>query len=81
MEDRTFDLLTKMYSEMNEMKAEIKENTSTLLKFEHKTSQKLDVLFDGYVQHTQQILRLDKKVDYLTDRIEHQEVKLKVIQG
>lgn len=61
MEDKTFELLTKMYGEftefrkdMNSFRKETKEDIRSLkndvLRIEQEHGKKLDALFDGYNQ-------------------------------
>lgn len=96
MDDKLFDLMTKMYSEMQEMKADIKETKADLketkadlkadinkiyIKIEHDIEPKLGALFDGYKQTFELEKENSKKLDDIADKVSKQEVEIKVIQG
>jgi len=91
MEDKMFELMTKMYTEMQEMKEnmatkadlnDIKEELKQdIAKLEDNHGRKLDALADGYTQCIEGINKLQNEVEKLTDRVEHQEIKLQVIKG
>lgn len=60
MEDKVFELLTKMYSEMAEQFKEIndkldkKADKNDIVRLENELNPKVEALFDGYKQHTRQ---------------------------
>ncbi len=99
MEEKIFNLLEKMYNEMNEMRKDIQNNTQRMDKLETDLTQKMDnlqnnivrlendltpkikALFDGYIQKTDMLHRIEDKVDHLTKRVEKQEVEIKVIKS
>ena len=98
MEDKTFELMTKMYSEMQDgfkridgemqdmkenmaTKDDIQEVKQSIVRLETEHGKKLDALADGYVQSVESINKLQQEVEKLTDRVEHQEIKLQVIKG
>ena len=68
-----FDLLTKMYSEVQEMKLGINgrldnlenEVRKTNITIENDIKPKINALFDGYKQNTEAITCLTNKVDDL----------------
>lgn len=68
MEDKSFELLTKMYSEMTEQFKEInrkldeKADKSDIVRMENELNPKVQVLFDGYKQHTDVLERIEKEV-------------------
>lgn len=69
MENKIFDLMEKMYGEMQEMKGEMQEVKSrlgivekTVLNIENDHGKKLEALFDGYKQNSDQLERVEKKV-------------------
>lgn len=78
--DQMFDLLTKMYSEVqgiksdiSNMKSEVNERFDSLenvvrktnMTIENEIKPKIDALFDGYKQNTELIFGLTSKVDNL----------------
>lgn len=58
MEDKAFEILIKMYSEMMEQlkgingKLDKKADKSDIVRLENELSPKVEALFDGYNQHT-----------------------------
>lgn len=47
MEDKSFELLTQMFNEIKEIKAEIKSIHNTVVRIENNHGQKLEALFEG----------------------------------
>ncbi|KGG81218.1 hypothetical protein Y919_01545 [Caloranaerobacter azorensis H53214] len=98
MDDKTFELLEKMYVEILEIKQDVKSNAQAIAQnaqaiaqnakaiarvesiIENQIERKIDALFDGYKQNSERITRLEEKVDRLIDRVERQEVEIKVIK-
>jgi tetrahydromethanopterin S-methyltransferase subunit G len=90
MEDKSFELLTKIYSEMNEKfdnihsemnqrfdsfrseinkrfdivdkKLDQKADKTDIVRLENELTPKIEVLFDGYKQHTDILERIEKQV-------------------
>lgn len=68
MEDKTFELLTKMYSEFTGFGKEINEkldkkaDKSDIVRMENDHGQKLQALFDGYKQNTEKLEHIEKEV-------------------
>lgn len=68
LEDKVFELLTKMYSEMTEQFKEIKSkldekaDKNDIVRMENELNPKVEVLFDGYKQHTDILERIEKEV-------------------
>ena len=92
MEDKTFDLISKMYGEFTEFRKEVnnefKETKSDIrslkkdvLRIEHSHGSKLDILFDGYKQVYDKLELVDKKVDNLTDKVDRHDIRIQVIEG
>ena len=70
MEDKTFELLSKMYSDFSEFKKDLTVNVKDLtvkvddlsnvvIKIENVHGQKLEALFDGWKQNTEQLERIE----------------------
>lgn len=65
MEDKSFELLTKMYSEMTEQFKEInrkldeKADKSDIILLENELNPKVQALFDGYGHHTDILERIE----------------------
>ena len=72
MEDNVFELLTKVYSEMNTRFDKIEnEVLKTNMRIEHDIIPKIDAMFDGYKQNTEQLSRIEAEVT------KHEEVILR----
>lgn len=96
MEDKTFELLTKMYNEMQtgfkeirsemdtgfkEVRQEISDVKQDIVRLENKMDDNHKALYDGYKQSIEGINELRTDVKDLKAKVENQEIKLKVIQG
>ena len=79
LEEKIFELMSKMYTDMHEMKEniatkeDIKEVKQDIAMLEDSHGRKLDALFDGYKANTEAIEKLTKKV-------ENHEVKLQIVK-
>lgn len=80
MEDKTFELIEKMYVEMKngfnqvnqringieediqDVKSKLSNVEKTVLNIEQDHGKKLQALFDGYKQHSDQLDRVEEKV-------------------
>lgn len=77
MEDKTFELMEKMYSMMQEGFNEVNhkldnlENRLIIIELDH--GKKLDALFDGHLQNSQQLERIEVEVskheDFILKRV------------
>lgn len=87
MDDNVFELLEKMYIEMQEMKANMSTkqdivNMATkqdMVRIENKMDTNHKALYDGYKQSIEGITEVNEKLDRLTDRVENQEIKLQIL--
>lgn len=57
--EKIFELIEKMYSDLS---SEIRDVKNTVTRIEHEHGKKLDALFDGYVQNTEQLKRIEMEV-------------------
>lgn len=98
-DDKTFELMTKMYAEMQEgfkgvkndisgmkgnisnmkddisnMKDDINDLKKTVINIEQDHGKKLEALFDGYKQNSEQLTRIEDEVS------KHEEVILKRVK-
>lgn len=70
MEDKAFQLLEKMYGELIEFKKETNDRfdrienevKKTNFTIEHDIIPKINVLFDGYKQNTDKLVRIEEAV-------------------
>lgn len=85
MEDKTYDLLAKMYSEFSEFKNEfkdLKKNVARIeIKLEHDIEPKIQALFDDRDVIHSKLDSIEQKVDVLTSRVDKQDIQISVIKG
>lgn len=69
MEDKVFELMTKMYSEittkleMMDKKLDNKADKQDIVRIENRMDNDSKALFDGYTQTFEKLVVLEKKVD------------------
>lgn len=67
MEDKTFELLSRMYGEFTEFRKETNERLDKveghLTRLENEHGKKLDALFDGYKQTYEKLEAIEEKFD------------------
>jgi len=87
VEDKTFELLTKMYSEltdfkkdMNEFRKETKDELQGLkkdvIRIENDHGKKLDALFDGYQQTYEKLQEHDKRFDDVESKLDNLSIRV-----
>ncbi|WP_017756457.1 hypothetical protein [Calidifontibacillus oryziterrae] len=94
MEQKAFDLLEKMYVEMQEIKSnmatkqdlakvedKVDKLEQTLILFENKTDANQKALFDGYTQTYEKLSTLEVKIERIEQKIEKQDVEIRVIKS
>ena len=96
MEDKTFELLTKMYSEFskrfdgvdkrldgvdNRLDGVESRLTKLEMVIENDIRKDISALYDGYQKNYEKLTVIERKVDDLSDRVDKQEVEIKVIKG
>ena len=92
MEDKTFDLLTKVYREFSEFRKESNEkfgniegnlltlgNQVTALEFDLKKD--ISALYDGYKQTYEKLQDIEEKIDDLSEKVDKHDIKIQVIEG
>ncbi|MDP4090554.1 MAG: hypothetical protein Q8930_14990 [Bacillota bacterium] len=86
--EKLFNLMEKMYIELRDLRKDVKVNSDkidgveqrlgnvekTVMKIEQEHGKRLDVLFDGYKQNSEQLNRIEKEVS------KHEEVILRRIK-
>jgi hypothetical protein len=94
MDDKSFELIEKVYSRMEEGFASIHAQMATkedlcqleerligkIAQLEHSHGQKLDALFDGYTANTEAINTLRSEMKTLETKVEAHEVKLRIVK-
>lgn len=92
MEDKTFELLTEMYSQFSkkfddvgkdvkELKTDMTELKNDVTRIEDKMDTNSKALFDGYKLTYEKLHTLETKVDDMSQKLEKQDVELKVLKG
>lgn len=94
MEDRTFDLMSKMYTEMNsrfgEMNSRFNElnkkldkkvDKDDIVRIEDKLENKTKALFDGYTQTYEKLTDIEKKLEYISNKVEKQDIEIRIIKN
>ncbi|WP_129599263.1 hypothetical protein [Anaerophilus nitritogenes] len=89
MEEKMFEMLSKIYGEMQEGFSQTNkrldniENTITKLetKMDGEINNKIEALFDGYKNNTEILHRLEMKLDDLSNKLEKQEVDIRVLKA
>lgn len=85
MEDKTFELVEKLYSEFIEFRKESKGDIQSLkndvLRIENKLDDNSKALFDGYKQTYEEVKEVKNTIQDMSYKMEKQEVEIKVIKG
>lgn len=92
MEDKTFELITKMYGEFtsrfNEMEirfdkieTDIQGLKKDVLRIENEHGKKLEALFDGYQQTYEKLDVIEQKLDDLSEKVDRHDIRIQVIEG
>jgi uncharacterized protein YaaN involved in tellurite resistance len=92
VEDKTFELLTKMYGELTSRfdKVEVDMqgiknqvgsigNKVTTMEFELKKD--VSTLYDGYKQTYEKLDAVEQKLDELSEKVDRHDIKIQVIEG
>lgn len=87
MEDKVFDLMTKMYSDLTakletlDKKLDGKVDKQDIIRLENKQDSDSKALFDGYMLTFEKLVAVENKVDDISSKIEKQDVEITVIKG
>ena len=82
-----FDLMGKMYTEMNSRFDEINKKLDTkadkndIIRLEDKIENKTKVLFDVYTQTYEKLTDIEKKLEYISIKVEKQDIEIRVIKN
>jgi uncharacterized protein YaaR (DUF327 family) len=58
----------------------IEKNTASIIHLETKMEDHIKTLYDGYKQSMEGITRLEGKIDQLTEKVEKQEVEVRILK-
>ena len=87
MEDKAFELLTKLYSEFTDFRKEVNEkldqkaDKSDIARIEHEHGSKLEAALDGYKQTYEKLETVESKLDALSEKVDRHDIKIQVIKG
>ena len=87
MEDKMFELMTKMYSEFTDFRKEVNEkldqkaDKSDIARIEYEHGKKIDAALDGYHQVYEKLQEHDQRFDDLENKLQKQDVEIRVIKG
>lgn len=85
MEDKTFELLTKMYNEFNQrfdkVESVIQKVGNQVAKIEQEHGTKLEALLDGYKQLSEGQEEIKGQLQDLQTKVSNQEVEITVLKG
>lgn len=89
MEDKTFELLTKMYGEFSKRFDGVENRLNTLengqKKFEslieNDVKKDISALYDGYKQTYEEVVGIKKTANEILSKVEKQDVEIRVIKG
>lgn len=84
MEDKTFELIEKLYNRMEERFSEQGEKIArielNMVRMEDKFETKFSALFDGVTANTEAINNLRSEMKTLEMKVDDHEVKLKIVK-
>lgn len=89
MDDKIFELLEKLYSEVQHGFSKVNTRLDTLekevkqlgAKIDGDISPKVEVLLDGYKQNAEAINRIEAKLEDLSEKVDRHDIKIEVIEG
>lgn len=85
VEDKTFELLTRMYGEFSEFKDDFKDLKNKVarieMKMEHNIETKIQALFDDRDGVHKKLDSIEQKINELANRVEKQDIEIRVIKG
>lgn len=85
MDDKMFELISKMYSEMQEGFKAVNERLGKLeagqIRLEDKSENNSKALFDGYKQSYEKLTDIEKKLEDVSAKVEKQDVEIRVIKN
>ncbi len=82
MEDKTFELLTKMYSEFSSRFENVENEIKKVqIKLEHNVEPQIKVLFEDRDSIHKKLDSIEQKIDVLTNRVDKQDIQISVIKG
>jgi tetrahydromethanopterin S-methyltransferase subunit G len=87
VEDKSFELITKMYSEITDRlnqidkKLDSKADKTDIVRMENELKPKVEIALEGYQAVSGKLTVLEDKIDNLTSKVESQDVQITVLKG
>lgn len=92
MQDKIFELLTKLYSEFSEFKSDmnsfreditekVQKNSDYILKLEHELKNDIKALYDGYILTYEKLQEHDKRFDVHDKRFDAHDKRFDAIES
>lgn len=82
MEDKTFELLTKMYSDFSKRFDNVENRIRKVESLiENDVKKDINALYDGYNQTYEKLVTVENKIDDISAKVDKQDVEIRVIKG
>ncbi|MGI6621989.1 MAG: hypothetical protein GX227_05665 [Clostridiaceae bacterium] len=85
MEDKSFDLLTKMYKEFTEFREEIKLDvqkvSNQIVRLENELKPEVEATLDGYKQLAEGQQEIKEQLSDISKKVTNQEVEITVLKS
>ena len=85
MDEKTFDLLEKMYSEFSKkfdnIEKEVKKNSNHIIRLEDEFHNKMGAMSDDIAIIKNDIESVKKSVKAIDEKVERHDIKIQVIEG
>ena len=85
MEDKSFDLLTKMYKEFTDFREEIKLDvqkvSNQIVRLENELKPEVEATLDGYKQLAEGQQEIKEQLSDISKKVTNQEVEITVLKS
>lgn len=85
MEDKTFELLTKMYRELTDFRSEVKSDiqkvSNQVVKLENDLKPKVELALEGYHDVREILTRVEGKLDDLAEKFEYHDIEIAALKS
>ena len=81
MDDKVFDLLEKVYIELQDTKKEVKSANNHIIRLEDEFHSKLGILSDEVSLVRKDITSMKGKLEVIEGKIDKHDIKIQVIEG
>ncbi|MGB3972659.1 MAG: hypothetical protein WBL58_00625 [Peptococcia bacterium] len=88
MEEKVYDLLEKMYVDLNgkmekmytDLKSDLRRVEHNLIRMENKMDERFKALFDGYALAHEKDEATEKRLDNIEDKIEEHDIRIRAVE-